>query len=102
MLLVPAMPPPTTASGTHNLHRSVLPCSYYGAEQGMQGGLENSANRGALWEHGGYGVSHPLYAFIRTLAWYRWWMRLGTQPFQGGPPRAPLLAAPGAAAPNGP
>ncbi|KAL4458945.1 hypothetical protein ABPG75_013810 [Micractinium tetrahymenae] len=66
----------------HTLLREAIPVIYYGAEQGMDGWMTGGGNRAPLWEHGGYSVFHPLYTFIRTLAWYRWWMRLGVEPFQ--------------------
>jgi hypothetical protein len=51
--------------------------------QGMAGNLSDNTNRLPLWERG-FGQAHPLYTFIRTLAWYRWWQELGYEPFTGG------------------
>lgn len=51
--------------------------------QGMAGNLSDNTNRLPLWELG-FGQAHPLYTFIRTLAWYRWWQELGYEPFTGG------------------
>jgi len=50
----------------------------------MAGNLSDSTNRSPLWEVG-YSTSTELYAFIRQLAWYRWWMGLGKD-FEGEHP----------------
>lgn len=51
--------------------------------QGMVGNLSDNTNRLPLWERG-FSKGNPLYTFIRTLAWYRWWQQLGKEPFTGG------------------
>jgi hypothetical protein len=48
----------------------------------MTGFNANNTNRFPLWEVG-YDDSNPLYTYIRTLAWYRWWMELGNKTFTG-------------------
>jgi hypothetical protein len=48
----------------------------------MAGNLSDNTNRAPLWEVG-YDTSNELYTFIRHLAWYRWWMNLGLEEFQG-------------------
>ncbi|KAI7845483.1 hypothetical protein COHA_001031 [Chlorella ohadii] len=56
-----------------------LSASYYGAEQAMgrnnTGSAWESANRKPLWETG-FDVSSPMYTFIRTMAWYRFWLNV--------------------------
>ncbi|PSC67576.1 hypothetical protein C2E20_8791, partial [Micractinium conductrix] len=64
----------------HVLLSESIPIIYYGAEQSMAGSLSNNTNRSPLWETG-FSTAGPMYRFIRTLAWYRWWMTLGWETF---------------------
>lgn len=41
----------------------------------MVGRMADASNREPLW-HAGFDVTAPLYTFIRTLGWYRWWMNI--------------------------
>ena len=64
----------------------------------MLGNLSDSTNRSPLWEVG-YDTRTELYTFIRQLAWYRWWMRLGVEDFKGEHPE-PCLFLAGTGAPS--
>ena len=57
----------------------------------MAGNLSDNTNRSPLWEVG-YDTNTELYTFIRHLAWYRWWMNLGLEDFQGVHPLPSELA----------
>ena len=49
----------------------------------MDGSVTNLTNRRPLWEGRGFDTSGPMYRFIRTLAWYRWWLNVTSHDLQG-------------------
>lgn len=47
-----------------------------GAEAAVTGLKDDGSNRAPMWEATSFDVSHPMYTFVRTLAWYRWWLNV--------------------------